>query len=89
MRLSAQSADARVYLAPYEDPSEKRMHVEESHRAAHGPGNVRAADLPRARASDGVECALDHAQHYALYLRSKYTPSRQWRVIEMCLLQSP
>src|ERR1700676_4290097 len=42
---------------------------------------ARAADLPTGQIVDSVECALDHAQHYALYLPSNYTPSRQWSVI--------
>lgn len=41
----------------------------------------RAADLPTGQVIDSVECALDNAQHYALYLPSGYTPSRQWSVI--------
>ena len=41
----------------------------------------RAADLPAGQIVDSIECALDHAQHYALYLPSNYTPSRQWSVI--------
>lgn len=41
----------------------------------------RAANLPTGQIIDSVECALDHAQHYALYLPSNYTPSRQWSVI--------
>jgi predicted esterase len=41
----------------------------------------RAADLPTGQIVDSVECALDHAQHYALYLPSNYTPSRQWSLI--------
>ena len=41
----------------------------------------RAADLPAGQIVDSVECALDHTQHYALYLPSNYTPSRQWSVI--------
>jgi len=41
----------------------------------------RAADLPAGRIIDSVECALDGTQHYALYLPSSYTPSRQWSVI--------
>lgn len=41
----------------------------------------RAADLPTGQIIDSVECALDLAQHYALYLPSNYTPSRQWSVI--------
>ena len=42
---------------------------------------ARAADLPTGQIVDSVECALDKAQHYALYLPSNYTPSRQWSVI--------
>jgi predicted esterase len=42
---------------------------------------VRAADLPTGQIIDSVECALDDAQHYALYLPSNYTSSRQWSVI--------
>jgi predicted esterase len=42
---------------------------------------ARAADLPTGQIVDSVECALDAAQHYALYLPSNYTPSRQWSVI--------
>jgi dienelactone hydrolase len=41
----------------------------------------RAADLPTGQIVDSVECALDNAQHYALYLPSNYTPARQWSVI--------
>jgi poly(3-hydroxybutyrate) depolymerase len=41
----------------------------------------RAADLPTGQIVDSVECALDATQHYALYLPSNYTPSRQWSVI--------
>jgi len=41
----------------------------------------RAAGLPTGQIVDSVECALDHSQHYALYLPSNYTPSRQWSVI--------
>ena len=41
----------------------------------------RAADLPTGQIVDSVECALDNTQHYALYLPSNYTPSRQWSVI--------
>jgi poly(3-hydroxybutyrate) depolymerase len=41
----------------------------------------RAADLPTGQIVDSVECALDDTQHYALYLPSNYTPSRQWSVI--------
>lgn len=41
----------------------------------------RAADLPTGQIVDSVECALDGTQHYALYLPSNYTPSRQWNVI--------
>jgi dienelactone hydrolase len=41
----------------------------------------RAADLPTGRIIDSVECALDATQHYALYLPSNYTTSRQWSVI--------
>ncbi len=41
----------------------------------------RAADLPTGQIVDSVECALDASQHYALYLPSKYAPSRQWSVI--------
>jgi len=40
-----------------------------------------AADLPTGQIIDSVECALDNTQHYALYLPSNYTPSRQWSVI--------
>jgi hypothetical protein len=36
-----------------------------------------AADLPTGQIVDSVECALDNTQHYALYLPSNYTPSRQ------------
>lgn len=42
---------------------------------------TRAADLPAGQIADSVECALDNTQHYALYLPSNYTPSRQWSVI--------
>jgi predicted esterase len=42
---------------------------------------ARAADLPTGQIVDSVECALDDTQHYALYLPSSYTPSRQWSVI--------
>ena len=41
----------------------------------------RAADLPTGQVVDSVACALDDTQHYALYLPSNYTPSRQWSVI--------
>jgi len=41
----------------------------------------RAAELPAGQIVDSVECALDNTQHYALYLPSSYTPSRQWSVI--------
>ena len=41
----------------------------------------RAADLPTGQIVDSVECALDHTQHYVLYLPTNYTPSRQWSVI--------
>jgi len=41
----------------------------------------RAADLSTGQIIDSVECALDNTQHYALYLPSNYTPSRQWSVI--------
>jgi len=40
-----------------------------------------ATDLPPGQIIDSVACALDGAQHYALYLPSNYTPSRQWSVI--------
>lgn len=42
---------------------------------------ARAADLPTGQIVDSVECTLDHAQHYALYLPTNYTPSRKWSVI--------
>ena len=42
---------------------------------------ARAADLPTGEIVDSVECALDSTQHYALYLPSNYTSSRQWSVI--------
>ena len=42
---------------------------------------TRAADLPTGQIVDSVECALDNTQHYALYLPSNYTPTRQWNVI--------
>jgi hypothetical protein len=42
---------------------------------------LRAADLPTGQIIDSVECALDAAQHYAVYLPSNYTPARQWSVI--------
>jgi poly(3-hydroxybutyrate) depolymerase len=42
---------------------------------------ARGAELPTGQIVDSVECALDAAQHYALYLPSNYTPSRQWSVI--------
>lgn len=42
---------------------------------------ARAADLPTGQIIDSVECAADPDQHYALYLPSNYTPSRQWSVI--------
>jgi predicted esterase len=42
---------------------------------------ARAADLPTGQIVDSVECASDNTQHYALYLPSNYTPSRQWSVI--------
>jgi len=42
---------------------------------------ARAADLPTGQIVDGVACALDATQHYALYLPSTYTPARQWSVI--------
>lgn len=41
----------------------------------------RAAELPTGQIVDSVECAADNTQHYALYLPSNYTPSRQWSVI--------
>jgi predicted esterase len=41
----------------------------------------RGADLPTGQIVDSVECTLDSTQHYALYLPSNYTPSRQWSVI--------
>ena len=41
----------------------------------------RAADLPTGQIIDSVECSLDKTQHYAMYLPSNYTPSRQWSVI--------
>lgn len=41
----------------------------------------RAGDLPTGQIIDSVECALDNTQHYALYLPSNYTSSRQWSVI--------
>ena len=41
----------------------------------------RAADPPTGQIVDSVECASDNTQHYALYLPSNYTPSRQWSVI--------
>jgi dienelactone hydrolase len=41
----------------------------------------RAADLPTGQIVDSVQCVLDDTQHYALYLPSNYTPSRQWSVI--------
>ncbi len=42
---------------------------------------ARAAELPTGQIVDSVECAADNTQHYALYLPSNYTPSRQWSVI--------
>ncbi len=42
---------------------------------------ARAADLPTGQIIDSVECISDDTQHYALYLPSNYTPSRQWNVI--------
>ena len=42
---------------------------------------ARAAGLPTGQIVDNVECALEASQHYALYLPSNYTPSRQWSVI--------
>lgn len=40
-----------------------------------------AADLPTGKIIESVECALDSTQHYALYLPSNYTASKQWSVI--------
>jgi len=40
-----------------------------------------AADLPTGQIIDSVACVSDDTQHYALYLPSNYTPSRQWSVI--------
>ncbi len=38
-------------------------------------------DLPRGTIIDDVRCRQDESQHYALYLPSYFTPSRQWPVI--------
>jgi hypothetical protein len=40
-----------------------------------------AQDLPRGQVIGEVECQDAPSQHYALYLPSNYTPSRQWPVI--------
>jgi poly(3-hydroxybutyrate) depolymerase len=50
--------------------------------AAALSGQVAAAqDLPRGQVIGEVECQDAPAQHYALYLPSNFTPSRQWPVI--------
>jgi hypothetical protein len=38
-------------------------------------------DLPRGQIVDSVECKMDPAQHYALYLPSNYSPARKWSAI--------
>lgn len=40
-----------------------------------------AQDLPRGQIVDDVQCVDDQAQHYSLYLPSKFTPDRTWPVI--------
>ena len=40
-----------------------------------------AQDLPRGEIIGDVQCQDDPSQHYALYLPSYFTPSRQWPVI--------
>ncbi len=42
---------------------------------------AQAADLPRGRVIDRVQCADDPSQSYALYVPSAYTPDREWPVI--------
>jgi dienelactone hydrolase len=40
-----------------------------------------AQDLPRGTIVDGVTCANDASQSYALYLPSTYSPDRKWSVL--------
>jgi hypothetical protein len=42
---------------------------------------VRGADVPVGQIIDRIECAADSSQHYALYLPSNYTRSREWSLI--------
>ena len=44
-------------------------------------GTVSAQDLPRGQIIDEVRCSDDSAQHYSLYLPSRFTPDRKWAVI--------
>jgi len=44
-------------------------------------GLAQAADLPRGRVIDGIQCADDPSQSYALYAPSAYTADREWPVI--------
>ncbi|HTS48445.1 MAG TPA: hypothetical protein VMH05_10905 [Bryobacteraceae bacterium] len=38
-------------------------------------------DLPRGQIVDGVKCAMDPSQSFAIYLPSNYTADRQWSLI--------
>ena len=38
-------------------------------------------DLPRGQIVDGVKCAMDPSQTYAIYLPSNYSADRQWSLI--------
>src|SRR3989442_11664451 len=40
-----------------------------------------ALDLPRGQIIDDVACNDDPAQHYSLYLPSKFTTDRMWPII--------
>src|SRR3989442_15511111 len=40
-----------------------------------------ALDLPRGQIIDDVACNDDPAQHYSLYLPSKFTTHRMWPII--------
>jgi poly(3-hydroxybutyrate) depolymerase len=42
---------------------------------------AQAADLPRGRIVDSVQCADEASQSYALYVPSACTPDREWPVI--------
>jgi len=43
--------------------------------------NAAAKPLTPGQISDGIQCAIDPAESYALYLPSKYTPTKVWPIL--------